>query len=88
MNCTDWQLSVEPGYAPYVPPSSLNEDEEEEEVDDDDDDDGGIISLEEIPGERIEDVSSPYRNTTEYHDRKALTHQIVDSRQPERARRL
>ncbi|KAL1912732.1 hypothetical protein Sste5344_001322 [Sporothrix stenoceras] len=55
MNCTDWQLSVEPGYAPYVPPSSLNEDEEEEEADDDEDDDGGIIPIDEVPGERIED---------------------------------
>ncbi|CAK7217426.1 hypothetical protein SBRCBS47491_003162 [Sporothrix bragantina] len=56
MDCTDWQLSVEPGYTPYVPPTSLEEDEDE---DDDDDEEAGeanaIAPPDEIPGERIED---------------------------------
>ncbi|CAK7223770.1 hypothetical protein SCUCBS95973_005292 [Sporothrix curviconia] len=56
MDCTDWQLSVEPGYTPYVPPTSIEEDEDE---DDDDDEEAGetnaIAPPDEIPGERIED---------------------------------
>ena len=54
IDCTDWQLSVEPGFAPYVPPSSFDEDDEDDAADDDDDNE--IIPVDEVPGERIEDV--------------------------------
>ncbi|CAK7198912.1 hypothetical protein SEUCBS139899_001580 [Sporothrix eucalyptigena] len=52
MDCTEWQLSVEPGYAPYVPPTSREDDEEDdEEVEEEHE----IDPADEIPGERIED---------------------------------
>ncbi|ERS96357.1 hypothetical protein HMPREF1624_07267 [Sporothrix schenckii ATCC 58251] len=54
-DCTDWQLSVEPGFAPYVPPTALNEDDEDDQGDEDEDDHDGIIPIDEVPGERIED---------------------------------
>ncbi|KIH94717.1 hypothetical protein SPBR_03727 [Sporothrix brasiliensis 5110] len=48
-------LSVEPGFAPYVPPTALNEDDEDDQGDEDEDDHDGIIPIDEVPGERIED---------------------------------
>lgn len=56
MDCTEWQLSVEPGFAPYIPPRSFDEVEDDEPAEDDDTD---IAPADEVPGERIEDVSLP-----------------------------
>ncbi|CAK7270439.1 hypothetical protein SEPCBS57363_004104 [Sporothrix epigloea] len=59
MDCTDWQLSVEPGYTPYVPPSSFDDDDDDDDDGDEyDDEDAGktrlVAPLDDIPGERIE----------------------------------
>lgn len=62
MDCTDWQLSVEPGYTPYVPPNSFDDDDDDDDDEDEyDDEDAGktmlVAPLDDIPGERIENVS-------------------------------
>ncbi|CAK7267442.1 hypothetical protein SEPCBS119000_002554 [Sporothrix epigloea] len=57
MNCTDWQLSVEPGYTPYLPPSSFDDDEDEDDDEYDDDDADTTCTIappDDTPVERIE----------------------------------
>lgn len=72
IDCTDWQLSVEPGFAPYVPPSSFDEDDEDDMAEDDDDDE--IIPVDEVPGERIEDVRLLHQKPNgPYHKQQRLT---------------